>query len=126
LKQHDWEVMDAPCTKVNDCVNNALKAFDNAETNLPVGQDEVQATERYSRLGGKLHNNRIDLLARLAMDYEPIYGRLSDATRKKAHMESRDDLEKYIEENIVLITNHNSLEGDTLKDSAITIAQAYA
>lgn len=125
LKKHNWEVGDAPCTKVSECVRLALKAYDEAETNLQPTQNEVQATERYSRLGGKLANNRIDLHVRLAMDYDEIYKRLDKETREKAHMEDRAALEQYIEKNIVQITTHNSAEGDTLRDSAVTIAQAY-
>ena len=127
LKKHDWEVVDAPCTKVNDCVSNALHAFEEAEKNLLVGQsqEEVRATERYSRLGGKLSNNRVDLLARLAMDYDQVSKRLSEETRKKAHMESKEALQRHLEESILQITKHNAVEGDTLRDSAVTIAQAY-
>jgi hypothetical protein len=125
LKKHNWEVADAPCNKINDCVREALDSYDAAEKNLALGQNEVQAAERVSRLGGKLANNRIDLLARLAMNFDLISGKLERETREKSHMENKVALEKYIEENIVQITSHDATEADTLKDSAVTIAQAY-
>jgi hypothetical protein len=126
LLQHEGAALEtAPCKGMDDCVNKTLDAYDEAEKYLPAGKWNPAATAGCSRQRRKFVNNRADLLSRLGAKYELIFKNLTPRTLERSHMKSPGEMQRYIEEAIGNITACNYAGGDTLKDTAVTIAQAY-
>jgi hypothetical protein len=120
-------VADAPCKTEVECARAAFDAYEKAERALPLGQDKTRAVKKCSAQAQTLANNLTDLLRRITRDYDAIAKGLKSEKDSKtlqlAHMQSRDTLRQYIEQNITKMMSCNP-EVSSLPD-LVTTAQAY-
>lgn|GEM_PF-6913338 len=123
LIKHEGMGVSLPCKTIADCAQKAFNSYEKAAQYLPPDAKNPKDVEKCSLESRKLDNNLADILSRLAVKYESILNDFDKDTIQRAHMQSKDTLEDFIEVKIKEMMECNSA-ANSLPD-AVTIAQAY-